>query len=494
MRRNTVVLLVFASAGAALSATATVSCVGDEPAPAPVIIADGGGGEGDGSGGGSIDGTTGADTSTPTDSGNGGTDGTTVDTGADAFVPLTIHPSVGVGDGFACALRPTGKVYCWGDARCGAVGGGSSEPSYAPPNFTNPAQVAGITPGNPAALLSVGRLHACVVLADRTVACWGQNETNQLGHSNATGDATGVFCPNGSIQYKASATPVAGLSDVIELSAGFYHTCVRKSDKTVYCWGGNESDELGYANTADGTCFGGTQCNPSPSLVKNGANALLADQIATGASHTCARTGTTALCWGYNQYAQLGHTKGSNGDLTLTVGASNPTPIAPVNATGIVGLFAGGYNTCMVDGAQKVSCWGDNGGPGELPGFANPTSADPVLIPGVPAAVSFVSASYGSACALWGNFVSCWGENSFGQSGQADAGSPEALPNQINGFTNPIDVSGKYYARCALTSGGSVYCWGLNTNGEAGHDNSTDVSCGTGCKYNPNPIVVANLP
>ena len=38
-------------------------------------------------------------------------------------------------------------------------------------------------------------------------------------------------------------TPVPGLRDVVEISAGEYTVCARRRDGTVWCWGGNDSIE-----------------------------------------------------------------------------------------------------------------------------------------------------------------------------------------------------------------------------------------------------------
>ena len=138
---------------------------------------------------------------------------------------------------------------------------------------------------------------------------------------------------------------------MVEIAAGFYHTCARKSDRTVWCWGANDSDQLGYANTADGTCFGGTQCNPTPTVVKNGAANLLADEISSGANHTCAWTsGGNAWCWGQNANGQLA-------DGTLN---SHATPTQAVFPKGVATMALGDDFGCakLTDGS--IWCFGSS--------------------------------------------------------------------------------------------------------------------------------------
>jgi alpha-tubulin suppressor-like RCC1 family protein len=77
----------------------------------------------------------------------------------------------------------------------------------------------------------------------------------------------------------------------VQIVAGAFHTCARKDDGTVWCWGHNEYGQLGDGTTAD-------------SVVPVEVTALgsAAVEIAAGADHTCARTVDGALwCWGWNK-------------------------------------------------------------------------------------------------------------------------------------------------------------------------------------------------
>jgi alpha-tubulin suppressor-like RCC1 family protein len=85
--------------------------------------------------------------------------------------PMT---SVAVGDGGWCTRARDGLVYC--DGYSGACC--SCAPSQ---------PLGGVTA---AAAVATGFAHACALLADQTVECWGDDEFGQLGHG-ASGD-TGV--------------------------------------------------------------------------------------------------------------------------------------------------------------------------------------------------------------------------------------------------------------------------------------------------------------
>src|SRR5262245_31511925 len=77
--------------------------------------------------------------------------------------------------------------------------------------------------------------------------------------------------------------------DFVEIVAGDYHTCARKNNGNVYCWG--QSQGPLYV----------TPVVASPTLALQGAW-----KIDAGFTHTCAIiTGGTAYCWGGGNQGQL---------------------------------------------------------------------------------------------------------------------------------------------------------------------------------------------
>src|SRR5690606_30902968 len=86
--------------------------------------------------------------------------------------------------------------------------------------------------------VSVGQDTVCVVLADRTVRCWGANGNGKLG--------------NGSF---ASSSPspvvVTGLTDAESVSVGGSSVCAVRTGGAVACWGANGAGQLGNGGTAE---------------------------------------------------------------------------------------------------------------------------------------------------------------------------------------------------------------------------------------------------
>ncbi len=181
--------------------------------------------------------------------------------------------SVSSGDFGACALLQDGTVRCWGANDYGQLGDGTTG-GLSPV----PVTVSGLSN---ARAVSVGRNHACSLLADGTVACWGRNGAGQCG------DATW--------ENRASFVPVYNLTGATAVSCGDSFTCALISGGALRCWGNNPYGQLG-----DGTTT--TRNMPVAVLGLSGAGA-----VSCGANHVCAATDSALLyCWGLNSRGQLG--------------------------------------------------------------------------------------------------------------------------------------------------------------------------------------------
>jgi alpha-tubulin suppressor-like RCC1 family protein len=77
--------------------------------------------------------------------------------------------------------------------------------------------------------VSAGGAHTCASLKDGRIFCWGANESGQLG--------------DGSTDDRGLPAPVAGVSGTVE--AGQAHTCAFTADGHAACWGADTSGQLG---------------------------------------------------------------------------------------------------------------------------------------------------------------------------------------------------------------------------------------------------------
>lgn len=274
--------------------------------------------------------------------------------------------------------------------------------------------------------VATGGDHACALLNDRTVQCWGANAQGQLGR--------GVRDEGGS-----TSVPVNGLTGAVAIAAGNVHTCALLQGETVRCWGANYEGQLGPGISADTVS--------TPSLV-TGLTGVVA--IAAGGNRTCVVLGVgTVECWG-NSRADFGRT--------------------PVHGlTGVAMIAMGGSHNCALSSSGGVFCWGDNRS-GQLgDGSTDFTpSAGPSVNPVVSGAV-YISAGGNHTCAAMRDTgtVKCWGLNAAGQIGDGTLVNrllPTAVPG-LNGVT--IIAAGENY-NCASNNAGAVQCWGLNDYGQLG--------------------------
>ncbi len=135
-----------------------------------------------------------------------------------------------VGADHACALLENHRVECWGKNDDGQLGDGTTMSSLVP------VPVLGMSP---ALMVVAGAHHTCALLGNRTVACWGKNDRHQLA--------------NGTTRPSNRAEVLVGLVQVKEIAAAGDNACVITDDASVRCWGPNDHHELGDGSTEEHT-------------------------------------------------------------------------------------------------------------------------------------------------------------------------------------------------------------------------------------------------
>lgn len=176
----------------------------------------------------------------------------------------------------------------------------------------------------PAAQLSIGDVHACAVDAAGAVWCWGKNDTLQLGRMD--------------VPQSASPAAVRGVEGATAVAACERHSCALLRDRTVVCWGDGATGQLG-----DGARGPAGGPRPVVGLVD-------VRQLACGDQHTCALRGDgTVACWGANGWGQA------------TPDGADVVP-SPADVAGLSGarqITCGDQFSCAVRGDGSVLCWGD---------------------------------------------------------------------------------------------------------------------------------------
>ncbi len=269
--------------------------------------------------------------------------------------------AIGLGAEHACALTTTGRVYCWGYNEYGLLGVGTATgpencnttDGRSGPCSTVPVPVTG---GLTFSALSGGGEHTCALTPGGTAYCWGQNyPAGQLG--------------DGTTIDRASPVPVLGGLSFVALSVGDGHTCGLVSDGTAYCWGRNESGQLGVgASAGPESCSGSAACSTVPVPV---ASALRWSSISAGSGYTCGvTTSGNGYCWG-------------GGPLGNDSASSSSLPVPVSGGLTFASLSAGFHHTCGVTLAGLAYCWGDNF-TGELGDGTTTDSKVPVKVAGQP--------------------------------------------------------------------------------------------------------------
>jgi alpha-tubulin suppressor-like RCC1 family protein len=86
---------------------------------------------------------------------------------------------------------------------------------------------------------AAGLNHACAVGQDGSVYCWGSDGADTLGFHQPV------------VVAHPRPRRVATLSEVVDIAAGALETCAIKQDHTVWCWGENTSGALGGGFASD---------------------------------------------------------------------------------------------------------------------------------------------------------------------------------------------------------------------------------------------------
>lgn len=188
------------------------------------------------------------------------------------------------------------------------------------------------------------------------------------------------------------------------------------------------------------------------------------NSIAAGTAHVCALTSAGGVkCWGKNLYGQLG-----DGSITDRL---TPADVSGLTS-GVSAIMAGGNHTCAITNVGSVKCWGYNA-QGQLGDGTKTQRLTPVDVSGLTSAVTAMAAGRRHTCALTSaGSVKCWGFNTWGQLGDGSSTS-RLTPVDVLGLASGISAitAGDMYT-CALTGAGGAKCWGDNVEGQLGDGSS----------------------
>lgn len=309
---------------------------------------------------------------------------------------------------------------------------------------------------------------SCGLTVEGDLFCWGAYP----GLNEATADVCAIGGTQPPFEFPCSLRPdrIESAVTLVTVDAGGRHVCGLDAAGRAYCWGENESGQLGDGSTMD---------RATPVAVTGGHVFAMID---AGLDHTCGvTTAGDGYCWGENQFGRLGD--GSEVD------RASPTPIA--GGLQFLRLAAGWSHSCGVTGAGDAYCWGRNG-VGAL--GADSSSLTPIPVSG---GLSFADASAGTehSCGLGlDDETYCWGSNDGGALGIPLTVLASSTPQPVQGDIPFTGVSVGWLFTCGLSSSGEAFCWGRESGGQIGNgadppDCTSSPMINVSC--HPAPVAVA---
>lgn len=235
-------------------------------------------------------------------------------------------------------------------------------------------------------------------------------------------------------------------------------TCAIDTVGTVWCWGYNDSGQLGNGTLVPSSV-------PVRNRIFDGAQHKAVKVVGGISGDFCALDSVGGVwCWG----------NGSSGSLGNGMRASSATPVQVNQFDGIADRaidLSGDWGTyCVIDTTKHVWCWGASWAVAKWGNLNNRSNAlSPVSIAGMEThPVTSVAVGMQTICAVdTVNFVWCWGGNTGGALGIGDAMNiSDRVPTRVVGSMREDFIATQVVASmhnfCALQRNNRVRCWGAD--------------------------------
>ena len=288
---------------------------------------------------------------------------------------------VSAGDRHTCGILDDGTLWCWGSNLYGELGDGTT---------SQRAQPTLVVEAGPWAMVSAGGEHTCAIKEEGSLWCWGQNTANQV--STEPGNLVSYTTPH----------RIGNDTNWSTVATGSEHSCAIQTDGALFCWGYDGYGQLGPSIRSQGQV----------KFYSGGSTIDTFVAVAAGDAHTCAVTaeGANGWCWGSFSSGQL------NGDSTGTSDPRQVGSVVSMSNSTTLQIAAGGTHSCaIVDlGTEMQSlCWGSDEF-GQLGRTIGGSSAFPV--DGL-YAFSTLSTGADHTCAIADEVAYCWGRSAEGRLG-----------------------------------------------------------------------------
>ena len=348
-----------------------------------------------------------------------------------------------------CALLDDATVKCWG-SNAAVLGSGASSVGGTAASMGDALPAMDLGSGVTAQAVTLADQHACALLTDGRVKCWGQNALGQLGLGDTADRGTRAAQMGDSLP----AVDLGPGAVVLGLVANANNTCAVLADHSLRCWGSNNQGQLGLGDTTARGPLPGQMGAALPAIDLGTGRSVAwpppagGATVAVGTLHACAVLDNATLkCWGSSAIGQLGlGDTAARGDNANEMG--DMLPPADLGAFVPVSVVAGSYHTCAVSQTGSIKCWGfafagnlglgddANRGDGTLP------MGDALPVLALPAVRLLQSAGYSTTGLFVDGAVRSWGWNAEGMLGLGDTldRGDAALPLDAPGDPLPVTV------------------------------------------------------
>lgn len=318
-----------------------------------------------------------------------------------ASAAFTTNPMISALDEHSLALRDDGTVWAWGSNRRGQLGDGTTNDRSSPVQVSSLSSITAV---------AAGGSHSLALRSDGTVWAWGNNIRGQLGIGLTWNDP-----------YKP--VQISGISNVVAIAAGSFHSVALRNDGTVWAWGENNHGQLGDGTTSN--------YSDSPVQVIDLSGVMA---ISVGEEHNIAlKSDGTVWAWGGNYNDQLGD--------GTTINRNKPIQISQLNGT--KAISAGYAYSLALKNDGTVWFWGSS--PAPLSGLAD---------------VKAISAGF-------------WIQKSDGFWRSVN-NNPAQLTAELSSFAGVTSIVNGWNYMLVLRSDGTVWGWGDNSYGQLGNGTTTD--------------------
>ena len=309
--------------------------------------------------------------------------------------------------------------------------------------------------------------HTCSVDSDMKAHCWGEGVNGALGNGSTNN------------KYTPAEIDMSGAlagKTIKQVSVGDWNTCAIASDDKVYCWGYGVS----FGDLGNGTF---SQSNVPVAVSTSGVLAgKKIKQVSVGFENVCAiDSDGKAYCWGNGAFGALGN--GSTVRSNVPVAVSTSGVLAGKTIKQVTASY---FHTCAIASDKEAYCWGDNTD-GQLGDGSTAQSNVPVAVlppqgmtPPLGGQFKQISAEGGNrTCAIaYGDDAYCWGEGRYGGLGNnSTANSKRPVPVLMSGILankRIKQISSGVYRTCVIASDNQIYCWGRNSHGQFGNNDTAD--------------------